>query len=146
MAHQTTYLSAGIGPLQGVASRVTKFAVTAMDLLTLQSRMVVEDSRDAQRHLKGAGFAILVATILLITALPMIGFGVVELLVARWGWDRPVASLLFGTTLTVIAGGLMLLGWKCGTRASHAFANSRREALQNLSWLRDSIERQNSHH
>lgn len=144
MGSQTSYVSTASGPIHAVANRVSRFAATAMDLFSLQAQLVIEDSKDAQRHIKAAGFAALLATVLLITSLPMFGFGVVEWLVNQWGWDRPTASLLFGGSLAVVAMLLLVAAWRWTSQASRSFENSRREAIENLAWLRNAIERQNS--
>jgi len=144
MDYKTAHLSPETGPIQGVTERIRKFSITMMDLMALQSQLMVEDSKQAQRYIKGAGIAVLIAFTILITALPMLGFGIVELLVEQWGWQRAVASLLFGGTLTVVAGVLLLLAWKASSRAAHAFNNSRREAIANLTWIRNSIDRQST--
>jgi Zn-dependent protease len=144
MGSQTSYVNPASGPIHAVANRVTRFAVTAMDLFSLQAQLVVEDSKDAQRHIKAAGLAALLATVLLITSLPMFGFGVIEWLVSQWGWDRPVASLLFGGSLAVVAMLLLVAAWRWSSQASRSFENSRREAIENLAWLRNAIDRQNS--
>ncbi|HBJ34140.1 MAG TPA: hypothetical protein DDZ51_05130 [Planctomycetaceae bacterium] len=144
MDYQATHVRPQPSPIQGVADRLRLFIVTVMDLVNLQSQLVVEDSKEAQRYLKAAGIALLIAVVMLVTALPMIGLGVVEWLVAL-GWQRSTASLAFGATLTVIAAGLTWFAWRSSSRATRAFANSRREAIANLAWIRDSIERQNTH-
>jgi len=144
MDYQATPVRPQTSPIQGVTDRLRMFVVTAMDLINLQSQLVVEDSKDAQRYIKAAGIALLIAIVMLVTALPMLGFGVVEWLVEN-GWQRSIASLIFGATLTAIAAALMLFAWKSSNRATHSFASSRREAIANLAWIRDSIERQNTH-
>ncbi len=144
MDYQATRVTPQTSPIQGVTDRLRMFVVTVMDLVNLQSQLVVEDSKEAQRYMKAAGIALVIAVVILVTALPMIGFGVVEWLVEQ-GWQRSIASLAFGATLTVIAAGLTWFAWKSSSRATHSFANSRREAIANLAWLRDSIERQNTH-
>ncbi len=144
MDYQATRVRPQTSPIQGVADRLRMFVVTMMDLLNLQSQLIVEDSKAAQRYIKAAGIALAIAVVMLVTALPMIGFGVVEWLVEQ-GWQRSIASLAFGATLTVIAAGLTWFAWKSSSRATHSFANSRREAIANLAWIRDSIERQNTH-
>lgn len=144
MGSQTSDVNSASNPIHAVANRVTRFAVTAMDLFSLQTQLVVEDSKDAQRHIKAAGFAALLATVLLITSLPIFGFGVVEWLVNQWGWGRSAASLLFGGSLAVVAMLLLVAAWKWSSQASKSFENSRREAIENLAWLRNAIERQNS--
>lgn len=144
MDYQATRVRPQTSPIQGVADRLRMFVVTMMDLLNLQSQLIVEDSKAAQRYIKAAGIALAIAVVMLVTALPMIGFGVVEWLVEQ-GWQRSIASLAFGATLTVIAAGLTWFAWKSSSRATHSFANSQREAIANLAWIRDSIERQNTH-
>ena len=144
MGSQASYVNTASGPIHAVANRVSRFAVTAMDLFSLQAQLVVEDSKDAQRQIKSAGLAALLATVLLITSLPMFGFGVVEWLVNQWGWDRPAASLFFGGSLAVVAMLLLVAAWRWTSQASRSFENSRREAIENLAWLRNAIERQNS--
>lgn len=144
MDYQATRVRPQTSPIQGVADRLRMFVVTMMDLLNLQSQLIVEDSKAAQRYIKAAGIALAIAVVMLVTALPMIGFGVVEWLVEQ-GWQRSIASLAFGATLTVIAAGLTWFAWKSSNRATHSFANSQREAIANLAWIRDSIERQNTH-
>jgi len=143
MVSQTSDVNSASSPIHAVANRVTRFAVTAMDLFSLQTQLVVEDSKDAQRHIKAAGFAALLATVLLITSLPIFGFGVVEWLVNQWGWERSGASLLFGGSLAVVATLLLVAAWRWSSQASKSFENSRREAIENLAWLRNAIERQN---
>lgn len=144
MDYQTTRVRPETSPIQGVADRLRMFVVTVMDLINLQSQLVVEDSKEAQRYIKAAGIALVIAVVMLVTALPMLGFGVVEWLVEQ-GWQRSIASLAFGATLTAVAAGLIFFAWKSSNRATHSFANSRREAIANLAWIRDSIERQNTH-
>jgi Zn-dependent protease len=144
MDYQTTRVKPQPSPIQGVTDRLRMFVVTVMDLINLQSQLVIEDSKQAQRYIKAAGIALVIAVVILITALPMIGFGVVEWLVEQ-GWQRSVASLAFGATLTAVAAVLMGFAWKSSTRATHSYTNSRREAIANLIWIRDSIERQNTH-
>jgi Zn-dependent protease len=144
MASQTSYVNTAPGPIHSVANRLTRFAATAMDLFNLQTQLIVEDSKDAQRHIKAAGIAALLATVLLITSLPMFGFGLVEWLVTQWRWDRSVASLVLGGTLAVVALILLATAWRLATNASKSFENSRREAIENLAWLRNAIERQSS--
>jgi len=144
MDYQATRVRPETSPIQGVTDRLRMFVVTTMDLINLQSQLIVEDSKEAQRYLKAAGIALVVAVVMLVTALPMIGFGVVEWLVEQ-GWQRSIASLAFGASLTIVAAGLMWFAWRSSNRATHAFANSKREAISNLSWIRDSIDRQNTH-
>lgn len=144
MDYQATRVRHQASPIQGVTDKLRMFVVTIMDLTSLQSQLVVEDSKAAQRYVKAAGIALVIAVVMLVTALPMIGFGVVEWLVEQ-GWQRSLASLAFGATLTIVAAGLMWFAWKSSSRATHSFSNSRREAIANLAWIRDSVERQNSH-
>jgi len=144
MDYQATRVRPQTSPIQGVTDRLRMFVVTVMDLINLQSQLIVEDSKEAQRYIKAAGIALVFAVVMLVTALPMIGFGVVEWLVEQ-GWQRSIASLAFGATLAVIAAGLIAFAWKSSSRATGTFANSRREAIANLAWIRDSIERQNTH-
>lgn len=144
MDYQATRVRHQASPIQGVTDKLRMFVVTIMDLASLQSQLVIEDSKAAQRYVKAAGIALVIAVVMLVTALPMIGFGVVEWLVEQ-GWQRSLASLAFGATLTIVAAGLMWFAWKSSNRATHSFSNSRREAIANLAWIRDSVERQNSH-
>jgi len=144
MDYQATRVRPETSPIQGVTDRLRMFVVTVMDLINLQSQLVVEDSKDAQRYIKAAGIALLIAVVILVTALPMLGFGIVEWLVEQ-GWQRSIASLVFGVTLTAVAAAFMLFAWKSSSRATHSFTTSRREAIENLAWIRDSIERQNTH-
>lgn len=128
-------------PLQGVVQRLRSFTGTVMDLAGLQAQLVVADSQQAQGLIKAAALAALLAAVLLVTALPLLGLGVVELLVAS-GWDRAVALLAFGGLLAVFAAGLLAIAWRQSSRATASFSNSRREALSNLAWLRHAIDAQ----
>lgn len=134
-----------VGPIQGVVQRLKMFSGTVMDLAGLQAQLVAEDSKQAQRSLKVAGLAGVLAVVLLITSLPLLGLGIVELLVAQ-GWDRATALLGFGCTLSVLAAVLLTAAWRFSSRATAAFSNSRREALNNLAWLRSAIDHQESDH
>lgn len=144
MDYQATRVKPQTSPIQGVTDKLRMFVVTVMDLVNLQSQLIVEDSKEAQRYIKAAGVAFVIAVVILVTALPMIGFGIVEWLVEQ-GWQRSIASLVFGATLTVVATGLMWFAWRSSSRATQTFTNSRREAIANLAWIRDSIDRQNLH-
>jgi protein-S-isoprenylcysteine O-methyltransferase Ste14 len=139
MVDQAKPLSEPTGPFQMLVDRLSNFAGTAMELAMLQGELALEDARRAKKQAIYAGFMIVIAGALMISALPILGAAFVEILRLFTNWPVWASAITVAVTFLVIAMALFWLAWVKLRNATGSFETSRREATTNLMWFRDSI-------
>ncbi len=139
MVNQAKPLDEPTGPVHMLVDRITSFAGTAMELAMLQGELAIEDARRAKRQAMFAGFMVVAAGALMISALPILGGAFVDILRLFAGWPVWASALTVAVVFLLIAAGLFWIAWLKIRKATSAFDTSRREASTNLDWLRQSI-------
>ncbi|MCC6511651.1 MAG: phage holin family protein [Pirellulaceae bacterium] len=130
-----------VGPIQGVTHGAGSVLGDALDLAELQFRLFGADASSCGKAVR-APIVGLVGTLgLLVSALPVLAFGLAELLHWSLNWPLWTCQLLVGGVFVVLGG---LLGIWCVQRlrgALTAFSATTQEASANLNWLRQALRR-----
>lgn len=139
MVNQADTVKGCEGPVHGLVDRLAHFASTAMELAMLQGELAVDDALRARKRATYAAFMVVAAATLMLSALPILGGALVAVLVMFAQWPVWIAAL---TVAGVFLGIAVLLFWAAWVKlrgAVSAFDASRREAVTNLHWLRESL-------
>lgn len=130
-----------IGPIQGVTQGASSVLGDALDLAELQVKLIKADAASCAASAKAAIAGTLISLALMLASLPVLAFGLAELLHWSLEWPLWVCQLLVGVLFAGLGAGL---GFWCVQRLRHslsAFAVSQHEAAANLRWLRQALSR-----
>ena len=130
-----------VGPVRGVTQGAWSVIGDALDLLELQTRLLREDATNCIQQAKPSVTGLVVALGLLLSCLPVLGFGLAELLSWSLEWPLWICQLLIGGIFLAVGCGIALLCVKRLKTALTAFSTTQREAAANIAWLRQTISR-----
>lgn len=140
-ANRTGNVRNGVGPIQGVTEGASSVLGDAFDLAELQTRLLVQDSKEFVTTAKLAVLGIVIAIGLLIASLPVVALGFAQLL--AWAFDWPLWIGQLGVGFVFVAIGVATAIW-CLRRlrsAFLAFDSTQREAAANVRWLRQAFSK-----
>lgn len=132
-------------PPKALARSVGQFGSDAMTLVELQLQLVWEDLRDFSRQ-AGLGLAAMVfGAACALGGLPVVVFGIGEMLIYFFGWERWATLLALGCTSLFVSAGLIYFGVKKIFLNLATFERSKSELVRNLEWLRNLNARTSRH-
>jgi len=113
----------------------------AVELLELQAKLFMIDSRESARSLIYGAVMLVAAGILMLAGTTVLAFSLAWLFSDVLQWPRPLAFLAAGGIVLLICG---LVGWLSVRKllqAAKVYRRSGRELSRNLQWLRDAWKR-----
>jgi hypothetical protein len=132
-------------PPKALARSVGQFGSEALTLMELQLQLAWEDLRGFSRQ-AGLGLAAMVfGAACALGGLPVMVFGIAEMLIYFYGWERWVTLLALGIAAVFLSVGLIYFGVKKLFRNLATFERSKSELVCNLEWLRNLSARASKH-
>jgi hypothetical protein len=143
MVHQATRMNVEnrIGPIRAVTQGASSVVADALDLAELQTQLLKTDAATCLRQAKPSVTGLIVALALLLSSLPVLAFGLAELLSWSLVWPLWVCQLLVGGVFVAVG---CLIAWMCVKKlktALSAFSTTQREGAANIAWLKQTIIR-----
>lgn len=141
MAHQASMTNGSRvrinSPLvEGVLGNLTNFGGDIASLAELQAKLTAADLKEGagKAALPAAGLA--VALLLVSASLPVLLFGIAELLAPALGLSRGLTLVLTAVAALVIGGVVGVLGaWRLG-KSFVSLRRSREELTRNIAWIK----------
>ncbi len=140
MAYQAAINNGNVEkPAAAMGRGMADFAADLTELAELQSRLFVEDSREATRQIAWPAAMLVAGLVVALGCAPMALIAFAVVLVQHGGMTHSAAcglALAFGILL---ASGLLFFGGKQFAGALHPFDRSKAELKENVVWVRDSL-------
>jgi hypothetical protein len=111
-----------------------------IELLELQTKLFMDDCKEALWHLVLTAVSVLAAIFVFVGSIPLLFAALAHLLVTLLGMPLGWALLVAAVLEILISGGLAFLGWRLLRRAGGVFHRSGREFSRNLIWLKASLK------
>ncbi|MGN6545840.1 MAG: phage holin family protein [Aureliella sp.] len=143
MVHQATRVNTEnrIGPIRAVTQGASSVVADALDLAELQTELLKVDAANCMRQAKPSVTGLVVALALLLSALPVLGSGLAELLSWSLEWPLWVCQLLVGGVFLAVGCLIAWMSVKKLKTALSAFSTSQREGAANITWIKQTILR-----
>lgn len=133
--------SDSMGPIEGVTVSASSVLNDAFDLVELQARLAVADSKTFMQTARLSVLGLVVTFAILIASLPIVAIGLAECIAWSMEWPLWICQLCVG--LALVTCGLTIGLW-CVKRLKQslaAFSSTGREATENIRWLRQALSK-----
>lgn len=125
-----------IDPAAAMVANIAEFGNDVATLAELQAKLAVMDLREAQKRAT-IPVALLVAALwLALGVVPVLLYGIAELLVLYAGLNLGWALLAASGGTLLLAAVLVFLGGTALSRCSGSFRRSQEELTRNIAWIR----------
>lgn len=123
-----------------VTTHISSLAYDLITLAELQAKLLYVDAKEAGSRSAASAVSLAAMLVLGLSSIPVLLFGLAELLVQYAHWDRGVALLVVAGVAAVIAG---VAGFVCVQRLRavlSVFSRSHQELYANLEFVKSLVE------
>ncbi|WP_435019594.1 phage holin family protein [Tundrisphaera sp. TA3] len=136
--NRTASLANGAAP-EGVVESIAEFVNDVTTLADLQTRLAIYDTKEAIGRATYPAIFVAVGASFALASLPLLLFGLSDLLATGANLHPGVARLIVGFLSLAIAGALAFFSFKAATRSLDSYRRSQEELTRNIAWLRTVI-------
>jgi hypothetical protein len=125
-----------VNAARGAVRSSSRLAYHLLELVGLQSRLLMADLRTSQRHLKFVGLLVIVGAVALLASLPVALIATAE---AFRAWGLPIVGAYFAAAGVglLIAAVALPLAWRFLRRSLEVFGRSAAEFQRNIECIKD---------
>ena len=124
-----------------VAASFSGLAHDAIELTELQAQLLVMDAKAASRAARTSAILGIVATCLLLGAVPVMLLAIGETLAAVFDWPRWVAMSVAAVIGLLLSGAAGAAAWFRLWSGLASFKRSREELSHNIAWIKANLKR-----
>jgi len=129
------YNGNGFGPA-GMVGSLAEFAHDATTLAELQAKLTLLDLKDSTQKAAVPAIVLAGAGIVSLAALPVLLFGVAELITFYGGLKLPWSLLLVSGLTIILAAIAGALAWSRFSKSFDAMRRSQEELVRNIAWIK----------
>jgi hypothetical protein len=126
-------------PISGLLNSLADVAIDIVEIGELNLQLAKADSKIAAGRLKSALGLMAVGGGITIACLPLIAFGVANVLIEQFGWRAWVAQVVVGFLMLSTAMGLTTFGLRRFWYGLDAFSRTSTELGKNVLWIKRMI-------